>query len=228
MKQKISAWQGLSMAVALAVMLVVPGCSTAEPEATSQDSQETRKEEPDQETYRQEDDCRVPQESGVFLSDQEVVKIQVSYNRNGRAKIHMLPPPDEPSVIHFITEGPKPLPGRPIAVRWEVAGLQDGHVLYITPKERSSRKLFDFPDRRGDDPAFAIKGGTRYDTLYSGEAQAEAFKNLYEQAAANFKGSDEDRREAIYVSWFYNIEVFDENGEQVGGIDPETRVKMYP
>jgi hypothetical protein len=173
---------------------------------------------------------------GALLSDLEIVKIRLE-NRGGGiyqatqggkptdgappAVLDFSPPTDEPSVIFFFAEGEGPEPGKPNAVRWEFAGLEAGHKVYITPKEGSSTTLFAFPELYDGKPAFVLSPPN--DTLYSGPAIKESFSRLFENAKGNFSEGEKP-----YISWFYSVEIVDSEGKVVAEIDPETQVQRYP
>ena len=131
------------------------------------------------------------------------------------------PPSPEPAIIFFFTEGEGPEPGQPNAVRWEFAGLAAGQTVYITPKEGYSTTIFNFPETYKGEPAFSLS--LPNDTIYSGPANKESFDALYAEAQTNFKEG-----ETAYVSWFYDVDVVDGEGEIVASYDPEVRIKTYP
>ena len=176
---------------------------------------------------------------GALLSDLEIVKVRLEATPNdyegndpkdqaGAASevktlldLNFNPPSGEPAIIFFNTDGEDPQAGAPIAVRWEFAGLEEGHTVYITPKEGQSTTLFAFPDYYNGEPAFSLK--LPNDTIYSGPAIKEHFDALYQAAQVNFTEG-----ETAYVSWFYDVDVVDGEGQVVATYDPEVRIKTYP
>ena len=163
------------------------------------------------------------------LFDQVLVQIKVTYDgassreakadepedadgrsRKYRGEARVSWEPKEAVTIYFLPENAERYHA-PRQVRWVIHGLRKGHTVRISPKEGSRGKLF---------PALArnSRADSQCDSILSGHVDQEIF----------YRADADDGKKDGVARWNYNIEVYDAQGERIGGYDPEVIIKKHP
>ncbi|MEM9294038.1 MAG: hypothetical protein AAGD01_20340 [Acidobacteriota bacterium] len=198
--------------------------------------------------------CANPNGPGItepgeaFISQKEVVKVTVD-RRTGSIEV------DEPVVTIYLQHDRERFEKqRPVEVQWLVDGLPRGWRLYVVAAEGSRSDVFKMPDtyeprwgkesdgqekprqaasdKRGGGeaaPAFLIDNPNN--ALRSGTVQ----RFPKEQRKPKGDLSKEDLRERFEgdkklrtAFWSYDLVLVDRRGREVGRLDPDVRILMYP